>query len=638
MRRLLPFVFLLATSALAQTPHATLTGTARSARHGVGGVAVTVSSPALQGSRTTTTVANGDYSFDALPPGKYDIQFAKKGYATVTHRGVLTLAQASRVDAELQPSEEEESITATGTATTVLETPEIATTFDHELIERLPIRRGIDLRTALAPGDFIFLHSAPTTFDGVQLPPARPFITLVEDSIDQTTVLGGALSPGWSDSAGGTVLTITKSGGNDFSGSLRDTITSDIWHGRSSFSPLVPRGRRLNHNFEGTFGGRIIPDRLWFFVAASHLRTRTLYSESGDPIGYLDHASLIREQAKITAAPTSSGTLVASALHDSYRDAGTFMGTDFKLHQTWEFGSIGVSSMIGSRGFVEALAGETHVALDNTQDFRSSVSPNNGTLRAGWFLGGERAGSHELTAGYERSHDTGRDLGRSSAWFVNDRWHLGAHWSFNLGARFDRDSDVFADVTFAEPRLAAIFDVHGDGHSRWSLSHGHYVDRLAFGQPVRVDETALAYAMQIGGNGFVRVDGWRRRWVHPELASNTRKDVIELQGSYRFLGLLEAGGNYTWITQDQQLPPAYHHRANVWVQFNAPVPHGTLSAAVLEQVLGYFKSYLSVTGVDVTYSIPVSRATLFAKGDVMDIANRTIFEPREFRLGLGARF
>src|SRR5260370_40640456 len=153
MRRLLQIVLLLASSALAQPPHATLTGTARSARRGIAGVAVTLSSAALQGSRSTTTVANGDYFFDALPPGTYDIQFAKKGYVTVTHRGVLTLAQASRVDAEMQPSQEEESVTATETATTVLETPEIATTLDSALIERLPIRRALDERIELAPGD-----------------------------------------------------------------------------------------------------------------------------------------------------------------------------------------------------------------------------------------------------------------------------------------------------------------------------------------------------------------------------------------------------------------------------------------------------------------------------------------------------
>jgi protocatechuate 3,4-dioxygenase beta subunit len=35
------------------------------------GATVTISSPVLQGTRTTTTDVNGNYNFSALPPGQY---------------------------------------------------------------------------------------------------------------------------------------------------------------------------------------------------------------------------------------------------------------------------------------------------------------------------------------------------------------------------------------------------------------------------------------------------------------------------------------------------------------------------------------------------------------------------------------
>jgi hypothetical protein len=640
MRRLIPLLILVTLPALAQVPQAMLTGTARSAKRGVAGVTVTVTSPVLQGSRATTTVANGDYFFDALPPGTYDIQFGKHGYATVTHRGVLMLAQTARVDAELQPSQEEESITATGTTATVLETPEIATTLDSALIERLPIRRFLEERIALAPGDSEFFSFDPFLVDATQLGAERPSsITYVEDSIDQTTVLSGALTPEWGGTVGGSLLTVTKSGGNDFTGSLRDTIVSDVWHARSTFPPGV-RSRRLNHMFEGTLGGRIVPDRVWFFVSGGYLSIRTRYFETGQPfigagapIGQPLippsplHDVIAREQAKVTVAPASTATIVASALHESERDDLPLTDVVFHNRAKFEAGSIDATSMAGAHAFAEALAGGSRVGFGG----RFGELAQNQLLRAGWLAGSERFGSHELTAGGAHSHDP--LLGRDAAAFANDRWHLGTHWSFNIGARFDavERANVF------EPRLAAIFDVHGDGHSRWSLSHDGYVDRT-FRPGISVQEDTLAYAVQIGGNGFVRIDGWDRRWVTYALHSHG----LEVQGSYRFLGLLEAGGNYTWMKKRYVFEPNLHDRANLWLQFNAPAPHGSLSAAVLEQYVdtagAAFASSAMTTGIDMTYAVPIARATLFTKGDLMNAFNRRNAVPREFRLGLGARF
>ena len=635
MRRLVPPLLLLLTgSALAQPPDAVLTGTARSARRGVAGVTVTVTSPALQGSRTTTTVANGDYFFDALPPGRYDIQFAKNGFATVTHRGVLTVAQTARIDADLQPTQEEESITATGTAASVLQTPEIATTFDDAFLDRLPIRRGLDQRVLLAPGDPGDFILAPWSVDGGRLLFVRPIATYVEDSIEQSTLLSGALSPEWGAHPAAAVVTVTKSGGNDFAGSLRDTMSSDAWHGRSFEGPRHRSGF-INHSVEATFGGRILPDRLWFFAAAGHWIIHSAFNEQDVPLGAPERTSYTREQLKLTAAPSSASSIAVTELDGRIAASGTFEGAPFRTNEPLDFTAAHASTMIDANGFVEALWGHGHEVADFVNGDRLPIDGTSVMLRGGRLLGGARGGSHEVTAGYDRAPS--EDGGFANATFVNDRWHLDPHWSFQLGARYET-LNADPGATLWLPRLSAIYDLHGDGHYRLSLSHDDYVDMRTFGPSVRLTENALGYAMQIGGNGFLRIDGWRRRWIHRGLASDVRSDGVELQGSYRFLGLIEAGGNTTWIDKNPLLFPTWHERANVWLLFNPPVRRGTLGAAVLEQVFGAYKSYLSVTGVDVTYAIPVSHATLFAKGDVMDIMNRSTVQPREFRLGLGARF
>src|SRR5262245_37427742 len=50
------------------------------------GVTVTVSSPALQGSRTTVTSSNGDFIIPFLPAGEYTVVFELASFRTATRR------------------------------------------------------------------------------------------------------------------------------------------------------------------------------------------------------------------------------------------------------------------------------------------------------------------------------------------------------------------------------------------------------------------------------------------------------------------------------------------------------------------------------------------------------------------------
>jgi outer membrane receptor for ferrienterochelin and colicin len=78
---------------------------------------------------------------------------------------------------------------------------------------------------------------------------------------------------------------------------------------------------------------------------------------------------------------------------------------------------------------------------------------------------------------------------RNTIWsaYLNDKWKLNGRWSFNLGIRADKNiskSDVQAtnyDVTAYSPRLAAIWDIHGD--SSWVLqaSYGVYTGQVIQG-------------------------------------------------------------------------------------------------------------------------------------------------------------
>ena len=83
----------------------TLTGTVKLPDgSGLPGASVTVSSPALQGTRTQVTGSAGDYVFKFLPPGDYKVDFEISGMKTVTRYATLAVGGSAVADATMTPS------------------------------------------------------------------------------------------------------------------------------------------------------------------------------------------------------------------------------------------------------------------------------------------------------------------------------------------------------------------------------------------------------------------------------------------------------------------------------------------------------------------------------------------------------
>src|SRR5512132_2652604 len=66
------------------------------------GVTVTISSPSLQGTRTATTNAAGEYNFPLLPPGAYRADYALPSFEKAVRTDlVVSLDQAIKVNVTL---------------------------------------------------------------------------------------------------------------------------------------------------------------------------------------------------------------------------------------------------------------------------------------------------------------------------------------------------------------------------------------------------------------------------------------------------------------------------------------------------------------------------------------------------------
>ena len=63
----------------------------------------------------------------------------------------------------------------------------------------------------------------------------QAFDTAIEDAIQETTVANGGVSAEFGRFSGGVVNIITKSGGNQFSGSFRESLNNDMWRTLTPF-------------------------------------------------------------------------------------------------------------------------------------------------------------------------------------------------------------------------------------------------------------------------------------------------------------------------------------------------------------------------------------------------------------------
>ena len=134
-------LLLVAAGAFAQGTTGALTGTVTQAGTNLPGVTVTISSPGLQGTRTTVTNENGDYNFSAIPPGQYKVTYSLSGLTDVTKNVTVSLVETQRVDTDMKMSAVSEAITVTANQTTVMETPQIETNYKQAAVNRLPINR-----------------------------------------------------------------------------------------------------------------------------------------------------------------------------------------------------------------------------------------------------------------------------------------------------------------------------------------------------------------------------------------------------------------------------------------------------------------------------------------------------------------
>src|SRR5205085_641365 len=191
------------------------------------------------------------------------------------HVGV---SATSRADADLKVSAVAEAITVTASAPAVLETTEVQANYQKKLVDQLPLSRTVTGIALLAPGvtangpraavqiSGSFANDNLINVDGSNVQEnlrgqARPLF--IEDAVQETSVMSAGVSAEYGRFTGGVINAITKSGGNEFSGSFRDSLdnpsctTNNKWERENN---AAAKPDKINNTYEATLGGRIIRD------------------------------------------------------------------------------------------------------------------------------------------------------------------------------------------------------------------------------------------------------------------------------------------------------------------------------------------------------------------------------------------
>jgi hypothetical protein len=582
--------FLAVSPVLAQgIPTGTLTGRVTSGGEALPGVTVTLTSPALQGARTTTTNAGGDYNVPLLPPGDYKVTFELEGFQRVERTVKVNAAQNNRSDADLSLSTVSEEIVVTGSYETISTGTDASTTFEKEFVEALPVDRNIRETVLLTPGvaaggpgggrargitisgaqsyENLFLVNGVVVNENLR---GQPFNLFIEDAIQETTVTTSGVSAEYGRFSGGVVNTITKSGGNELSGSFRTNFTNQDWE--SPTPATVSQVDDINQRYEATLGGWVIKDRLWYFLAGRDFGEESVGQTTGPRTFSRSTFDIVNEEkryeGKLTISPFQGHRLIGSYIEIDREEQGNVFGSILDLDSVvtrqlpQTLAALNYSGVLTDNFFIEAQYSEREFTFENsgsrfTDRIRGTLlvdeegyrwnSPtfcgvctpedrNNENLlaKASWFLSTDNLGSHDLAFGYDtfndirqaNNHQSGSDYRlfltdtiqlangelrpvargdnsstlivwnpifvqsrgtefKTNSFFVNDRWRLNEHWSFNIGARYDANDGVnsegqtVADDYKISPRVGASYDLRGDGEWIINASVGEYVSALA---------------------------------------------------------------------------------------------------------------------------------------------------------------
>ncbi len=305
-------VLALSFSVFAQVQNSQFTGTVTDPTGAaIANAKIIVTNAATNLSLTTMTNSSGNYTVKEVPYGVYQITVEAAGFKTYTDKGVTANAGTiSHVDVKLQIGKASEVVEVTGEAAAVnTDDSKLSELVNSAQISNLPLngRNVFDLMqlntgavnvkgTDFEEGHFTVVNGLREDFNGYLINGVSNkglsglvVNTPIQDTVEEFQQLELNMSAQYGNSAGSVVNLVTKPGTNAWHGSGWEYFRNDALDANDFFlnqNNVARPGLHFNQ-FGITFGGPIIKDKLFFFLALQDDRftsispPQTILQESG---------------------------------------------------------------------------------------------------------------------------------------------------------------------------------------------------------------------------------------------------------------------------------------------------------------------------------------------------------------------
>lgn len=264
----------------------------------------------LAGQLQTVTNSKGMYRFPALRPGLYSVEVQMSGFLNSVQNNIrVSLGNITTNNVTLKiDSKLEESIIVTAENPLISTvSSSTSTNIDEEQLDRIPLTRDANSFMNLSPGvnnnrAYGATEESANAFnlDGVNV--GNPgggdhWLLPSPDWIQEIQVGGLGADAEYGGFTGGMVNIITKSGGNDFSGSAK------VYYSGGSMISENETSQSFKE-FSASFGGAILKDKLWYFLSVQETR------EDFSPfmVNATEDITLHRYLGKLTYAFNDSNT------------------------------------------------------------------------------------------------------------------------------------------------------------------------------------------------------------------------------------------------------------------------------------------------------------------------------------------
>ena len=327
----------IAIPAPAQTLTGSITGTIKDEQGAVlPGVTVTLTGK--QGTQTAVTDAGGAYRFPALEVGTYDVAAELSGFQKTAQPNIqISPGRELAIDLQLKVGGLTESLTVVGESPVVdVKSSATETTISQSLLFSAPITRTAINVINYAPG--VNNSSAygggagsgnALLIDGVDTrdPSGGTAWTFYNYNVVEEYQFQGLGAPAeYGGFTGAVVNTITKSGGNRFSGLFDFFGTNSSLGSNNVPSSVAAKNPSLKDPAVTTkyadittqFGGPLKPNKLFFFASAQRFLLVT------DPTGPVTqrHEVSPRLNFKLTWQPNANNNITGHIQFDAYNITG----------------------------------------------------------------------------------------------------------------------------------------------------------------------------------------------------------------------------------------------------------------------------------------------------------------------------